>query len=111
VVEIAGQIQPSARGELEITDVNRIYLERGKLDVQPLGRGYAWFDTGTHASMLQAAEFVRTLQERQGLMIACLEEIALSKKWVTHDQVMAEIAAQKSSYYQYVKQMIERGDI
>ena len=76
VVDIAAAIEPSWRGELEITDVNRRYLERGQLRVERMGRGYAWFDAGTHDSLLQAAEFVRTIQQRQGLQIACPEEIA-----------------------------------
>jgi glucose-1-phosphate thymidylyltransferase len=76
VVDLAKQVRPSARGELEITDLNRLYMEAGDLFVEPMGRGYAWLDTGTHDSLLEASEFVRTLQKRQGVFIASLEEIA-----------------------------------
>src|SRR5262249_23948093 len=83
VVEVARQIKPSPRGELEITDVNRCYLDAGKLFVEQLGRGFAWLDTGTSASLLDASSFVATLQRRQGLQIACLEEIAFRKGWIS----------------------------
>ena len=108
VVDIAANIQPSARGEIEITDVNRHYLEAGKLTINPLGRGYAWFDTGTHESMLQASEFVRTIQARQGLTIACPEEIALSQRWTEPESVLQQIAGKKSTYYHYIEDFIQR---
>ena len=85
VVEFARNLKPSARGELEITDLNRIYLEAGDLHVEQMGRGYAWLDTGTHDSLLEAGEFVRTLQNRQGIQIACLEEIAYLQGWISAD--------------------------
>jgi glucose-1-phosphate thymidylyltransferase len=111
VVEIAGSIRPSARGELEITDVNRRYLEDRTLKVERLGRGYAWFDTGTHDSLLQAAEFVRTIEERQGLKIACVEEIAFHKGFITGEAVarLAEPLA-KNQYGQYLLRMVEEAD-
>jgi glucose-1-phosphate thymidylyltransferase len=87
VIAMSRGLAKSARGELEITDINRLYLARGKLHVQQLGRGFAWLDTGTHESLLQASEFVRTIQHRQGLQIACLEEIAFNKGWLSQEQV------------------------
>ncbi|MBF0263190.1 MAG: glucose-1-phosphate thymidylyltransferase RfbA [Magnetococcales bacterium] len=103
VCDIAASIRPSARGELEITDVNRRYLEQGELSVEILGRGYAWLDTGTHDSLLDAASFIATLQKRQGLMVACLEEIALLNRWIHPDELraLAEPLA-KSGYGQYL---------
>lgn len=103
VVDIAHNISPSARGELEITDVNRIYLERGLLKVERLGRGFAWLDTGTHESLLQASEFVRTIEERQGLKIACIEEIAYNMGYI--DEIKLSQLAQpllKSGYGEYL---------
>ena len=108
VVALAKQVRPSARGELEITDLNRLYLERGTLTVERMGRGYAWFDTGTHDSLLQAGEFVRTVEERQGLKISCPEEIAWRKGFIDAAQVrkLAEPMA-KNGYGQYLLRMID----
>ncbi len=89
VVDLARDLKPSARGELEITDLNRLYMEAGDLHVEQMGRGYAWLDTGTHDSLLEASEFVRTLQHRQGIQIACLEEIAYEQGFITADQARA----------------------
>jgi glucose-1-phosphate thymidylyltransferase len=103
VLEIAAGLKPSARGELEITDVNLAYLKRGELRVELLGRGTAWLDTGTHESLLQAANFVETIQERQGLKIACLEEIAYHKGYITReDLIVLGRAMAKSSYGEYL---------
>jgi glucose-1-phosphate thymidylyltransferase len=88
VCDIAAGIRPSPRGQLEITDINRIYLERGQLNVEIMGRGFAWLDTGTHDSLLEAASFIATLQKRQGLMVACPEEIAYGQKWIDGEQVL-----------------------
>lgn len=107
VVNIASSIQPSARGELEITDVNSIYLERGKLKVAKFGRGYAWLDTGTHDSLHEASAFVRTIEHRQGIKIACPEEIAFSHGWIDAD--MVERRAQtlgKTQYASYLRSLI-----
>ncbi len=108
IVDVAKSIQPSARGELEITDVNRVYLERGKLHVQKMRRGYAWLDTGTHESLLQAASFVQTIQARQGLKIACIEEIAYRMGYIDAEQVLrlAEPLL-KNDYGQYLEQMVK----
>ena len=107
IVEIARDIRPSARGELEITDVNNVYLERGKLQVEKMRRGYAWLDTGTHESLLDAASFVRTIQARQGLKIACLEEIAYRMGYINATKV-EELAQPllKNEYGQYLIRMI-----
>ncbi|SEM08560.1 Glucose-1-phosphate thymidylyltransferase [Bosea lupini] len=103
VVEIARKLKPSARGELEITDINRAYLERGALNVERLGRGYAWLDTGTPESLIEASEFVRTLERRQGFRIACPEEIAFENGWIDREQLRAlGEALSKSSYGQYL---------
>jgi glucose-1-phosphate thymidylyltransferase len=99
VVDVARALAPSARGELEITDVNRQYLEWGELKVERLGRGIAWLDTGTHESLLQAANFIQTIEERQGLKIACLEEIAYRKGWISADDVERLAAGMGSSSY------------
>jgi len=107
VVDIAASIAPSPRGELEITDVNRVYLERGDLRVERMGRGYAWLDTGTHASLLQASEFVRTVEDRQGLKIACVEEIAYHMGYIDAEQVL-KLAAPlaKSGYGEYLQRLV-----
>ncbi|CAH1662314.1 dTDP-glucose pyrophosphorylase [Hyphomicrobiales bacterium] len=103
VVEIAKNLKPSPRGELEITDVNRIYLERGELSVESMGRGFAWLDTGTPDSLLEAGEFVRTLEARQGLRIACPEEIAARQGWISSQKLVAiGEKLKKSDYGQYV---------
>ena len=99
VVDFARMLTPSARGELEITDLNRLYLEAGDLFVEPLSRGYAWLDTGTHESLLEASEFVRTLQKRQGVFIACLEEIAFRQGWIDAGELRALGAARPSTAY------------
>jgi glucose-1-phosphate thymidylyltransferase len=107
VCDIAASIKPSARGELEITDVNRIYLERNQLDVEMMGRGYAWLDTGTHDSLLDAAGFIATLQKRQGLMVACPEEIAYRNQWISASEVeKIAVELSKNSYGQYLKKIL-----
>ena len=108
VCDIAASIKPSARGELEITDVNRYYLERDELNVEIMGRGFAWLDTGTHDSLLDAAGFIATLQKRQGLMVACPEEIAYRQGWIAADAVK-RVAAQlsKNSYGQYLNKILQ----
>lgn len=107
VCDIARDIKPSARGELEITDINKRYLEMSSLDVEIMGRGYAWLDTGTHDSLLEAASFIATMQNRQGLMVACPEEIAYRNKWITAEQVsaLAEPLA-KNGYGRYLNRII-----
>ena len=107
VVEIAANLKPSARGEYEITDVNREYLRRGELKVQVMSRGYAWLDTGTHQSLADATNFVRAIIERQGLQMSCIEEIAWSRGWISDDQLRALAATYgKSSYGQYLKNLV-----
>ena len=106
--DIARRVRPSARGELEITDVNRAYLEAGKLKVEILGRGYAWLDTGTHESILEASQFVATIEHRQGVKVACLEEIAFGKGWIDSQQVArAADSLAKTSYGQYLRRFLE----
>ena len=110
VVDIAKSIKPSARGELEITSVNNAYLEKNMLNVELFKRGYAWLDTGTHDSMLDAANFIRTVETRQGLQIACLEEIAFDNKWLSADEVRDAVKPMiKTSYGEYLLRLI--GDI
>jgi glucose-1-phosphate thymidylyltransferase len=103
VCEAAGELRPSARGELEITDLNRLYLERGALRVEVLGRGFAWLDAGTHRSLIEASNFIQAIEERQGLKVGCLEEIAWRNGWITAEQVRsAADQAGKSSYGDYL---------
>lgn len=103
VVEIAKQVRPSDRGELEITSINQAYLERGDLKVELLGRGFAWLDTGTHESLLEAGSFVQTIEHRQGLKIACLEEIAYNNRWLTKEALYSQgQALRRSGYGQYL---------
>ena len=109
VCEFAHQVRPSARGELEITDLNRLYMERGELFDEQLSRGHAWLDTGTHDSLLEASEFVRTVQHRQGLQIACLEEIAFDAGFITVDQLRRRGEAfAKTGYGQYLLKLAEQ---
>lgn len=109
VIDYAKQIQPSGRGELEITDLNRIYLEQGALSVKLMGRGYAWLDTGTHESLIEAHQFVQTIENRQGLKIACPEEIAFNQNWIDSSQIKKLAAPMiKSGYGQYLMQVIEK---
>lgn len=108
VIEIAKQVKPSERGELEITTVNQMYLERGDLNVELLGRGFAWLDTGTHESLLEAAQFVETIEKRQGYKIACLEEIAYTNGWLTkQDLQRVGNELSKNSYGQYLLDLIK----
>ena len=107
VLDIAASLKPSARGELEITDVNRVYLERGQLEVAVMGRGYAWLDTGTHESLLEASHFIETIERRQGLKIACLEEIAFRMGYISAAELEALAAPlAKSGYGQYLLQVL-----
>lgn len=107
VVEIAKQVKPSARGELEITSVNQVYLEEQNLKMELLGRGFAWLDTGTHEALTEATEFVKTIEKRTGLKIACLEEIALKNKWVNATSIHEQIKNLKGDYYTYLKRIIK----
>ena len=108
VVEIAKSLRPSARGELEITDVNRVYMERGELTVEKLGRGVAWLDTGTHVSLLEAGQFIGALEARQGLKIACLEEVALNMGYIDQAGMRAAIEnTPQSPYRDYLEQVLK----
>lgn len=111
VVEIAKAVEPSTRGELEITDINRAYLEKGELNVNLLGRGFAWLDTGTHESLLEAAQFVETIEKRQGYKIACLEEIAYNQGWLSKQKVEQQARElRKNSYGEYLHSLV-RGEL
>ncbi len=110
VIQVAKNVKPSARGELEITSVNQEYLNRGKLNVELMGRGFAWLDTGTHKSMLDASQFIETIEERQGLKVACLEEIAYNRGYITAEQVKKLAAPMaKNQYGQYLLRLVKEG--
>lgn len=109
VVNIAKQVKPSSRGEIEITDINQQYLHAGKLHVELLGRGFAWLDTGTHDSLLEASQFVQTIEHRQGFKIACLEEISLNSGWIDTEQVLKLAGPlKKNSYGRYLEELVKR---
>lgn len=111
VVDVAARLKPSARGELEITDLNREYLNKGALTVEKMGRGIAWFDTGTHRSLLDAANFIAAIEERQGLKVACLEEIAFQQGWITAEQVQREAQSMgKGVYAEYLLDLLAQMD-
>lgn len=103
VVQIAQNVKPSARGEIEITTVNNTYLEKGQLNVELLGRGMAWLDTGTYDGLLEASNFIATIQKRQGMYVSCIEEIALRNKWITKEQLLEIAAGYKTEYGEYLK--------
>ncbi|MCY1244436.1 Glucose-1-phosphate thymidylyltransferase 2 [compost metagenome] len=106
VIEIAKAVKPSPRGELEITDVNNAYLQRGDLQVERFGRGFAWLDTGTHDSLLEASQYVQTIEHRQGLKVACLEEIAYENAWINREQLMERARYfGKTGYGQYLAKL------
>lgn len=107
IVEMAKQVKPSERGELEITTLNEMYLKKGKLKVELLGRGFAWLDTGTHDSLIEASQFIHTIEKRQGLKVACLEEIAYRKGWITREQVESQAKSMsKTPYGQYLANLL-----
>ena len=108
VVEMARNLKPSPRGELEITDINRLYLDKGQLSVAKLGRGYAWLDTGTHDSLVEATEFIRAIEKRQGQKVGCPEEVAFSQGWISAEQLVALGEAMgKTEYGQYLKRLVK----
>jgi glucose-1-phosphate thymidylyltransferase len=108
VIDIAKKIQPSARGEIEITDVNKVYLKKGKLNVVTLGRGYAWLDTGTYDSLVDASTFIKTIEERQGLKIGCVEEIAYNKGFISAKELLKLASSIPTEYGNYLKNIIEK---
>ena len=99
MVEYASKLEPSSRGELEITDINKIYLDRGELSSEILGRGFAWLDTGTHDSLLDAGAFVQTIEKRQGLKVACIEEIAFQRGWISKELLLEQANNLKKTKY------------
>ncbi|HDR2621024.1 glucose-1-phosphate thymidylyltransferase RfbA [Enterobacter asburiae] len=108
VLDMAKEVKPSARGELEITTLNQMYLKRGELDVQLLGRGFAWLDTGNHDSLIEASQYIHTIEKRQGMKVACLEEIAFRKKWLTAEEISAQAEKlKKTAYGQYLAMLIK----
>lgn len=107
VIEISKKVKPSKRGELEITAVNLIFLKQEKLKMQILSRGFAWLDTGTHEALTEATEFVKAVEKRTGLKIACLEEIALRMEWISKEQVTQQIQGMKGDYYEYIKSILK----
>ena len=106
VVQKAKAVEPSDRGELEITSVNQAYLDEDKLAIQLLGRGFAWLDTGTHEALSEATQFVHAIEKRQGLKIACLEEIAYRQNWLTKNDLQAKVEGKKGEYYTYIRNLI-----
>ncbi|WP_264753903.1 sugar phosphate nucleotidyltransferase, partial [Klebsiella aerogenes] len=107
VVEMAKEVRPSERGELEITTLNQMYLERGDLQVELLGRGFAWLDTGTHDSLIEASQFIHTIEKRQGMKVACLEEIAYRNKWLSAEGVATQAERlKKTEYGAYLKRLL-----
>jgi len=111
VCSLAAELEPSARGELEITDLNRLYLERGELEVEMLGRGYAWLDAGTHKSLIEASSFIQAIEERQGLKVGCLQEIAWRNGWISTEGFRSEAeAAGASSYGEYLQEVLKRAE-
>jgi glucose-1-phosphate thymidylyltransferase len=112
IVDVAKAVKPSPRGELEITDINNMYLEAGKLNVEVLGRGFAWLDTGTHDSLIEAGMFVNTIEQRQGFKIACLEEIAFDRGWITAEQLEVEAnALRKTGYGRYLFKILKEAGV
>ena len=107
MVEYAKGLKPSGRGELEITDLNRIYLEQGELNVELLGQGFTWLDTGTHESLMEASNFIKTVESHQNRKIGCLEDIAYVNGWITREQVEAVIAACKNQYGAYLQDVLD----
>lgn len=106
VIDIASKITPSARGELEITSVNQTYLKQNQLKMQLFGRGFAWLDTGTHEALSEATEFVKVVEKRTGLKIACIEEVAYIQKWITKKELQTQVEGMKGNYYDYIKRLI-----
>lgn len=106
VINTAKNIKPSKRGELEITDVNKSYLNQNNLNVELMGRGFAWLDTGTHESLLEASNFIQTIEKRQGLKVACLEEIAINNKWINSREVFEKVKMLKGDYFEYLTKLI-----